>query len=348
MSCPPNFVLNPRSLKCVKIGSRRERRLVEQGNLPDYYLPPQPQQRQTVRRQKNCAPGSLINPTTGRCIKVGGRTFKRIQGSRQRGQPQQTQRGQQQSQRGVRFNMRRATSEPSNVIPMGTAKSAPLADRQTVGAWINQNCKNHHDLLTHHAFDRLPTQNLQELVRLHNRSCVRAAPLDQYVAAEHRKGHIAIIPNTNEPMTQDDFRALRDTMRRTNPGYKIPGRRHMPPPPGWKLYVASDHRSGPAFASVLYIDINQVRQQGVVPTEAVRADLGFIPLQVAGATCSPQMIVDMISHLSQANRLLEPAAGGWRPIAGFPFKKSHWTGPEAATRLNRLCRDLTHAVSSPI
>jgi hypothetical protein len=244
--------------------------------------------------------------------------------------------------------MRRATSEPSNVIPMGTAKSAPLADRQTVGAWIGQNCKNQHDLLTRESFDRLPTQSLQEVVRLHNRTCVQAGHLDRYVALEHKKGSLAAIPNTNEPMTQDDFRALRDTMRRTNPGYKIPGRRHMPPPPGWKLYVASDHRSGSAFASVLYIDINQVRQQGVIPTEAVRADLGFIPLQVPGATCSPQMIVDMISHLSQANRLLEPVAGGWKPIAGFPFKKSHWTGPEAATRLNRLCRDLTHAVSSPI
>jgi len=244
--------------------------------------------------------------------------------------------------------MRRATSEPSNVVPIGTAKSAPLADRQTVTSWIDQNCRNQHDLLTHHSFERMPTQNLQEIVRLHTRACVRAAPLDQYVAAEHRKGNIAIIPNTNEPMTGDDFRALRDTMRRTNPGYTIPSRRHIPPPPGWKLYVASDHRSGPAFASVLYVDTNQVRQQGVVPTEAVRVDLGFIPLQVAGATCSPQMIVDMISHLSQANRLLEPAAGGWRPIAGFPFKKSHWTGPEAAARLNRLCKDLTHAVSSPI
>ena len=194
----------------------------------------------------------------------------------------------------------------------------------------------------------MPTQSLQEVVRLHNRTCVQAPQLDRYVSGEHKKGNLAAIPGTQEPMTHDDFRALRDTMRRTNPGYKIPGRRHMPPPATWKLYIASDHRSGPAFVSVLYIDSTQVRQQGVIPTEAVRADLGFIPLQVPDATCTPQMIVDMITHLSQANRLLEPVAGGWRPIAGFPFKKSHWTGPEAATRLNRLCRDLTHAVSSPI
>jgi len=152
-------------------------------------------------------------------------------------------------------------------------------------------------------------------------------------------------------MTLDDFTALRNSMRRRNPKYKIPGRKHQPPPPNWKLYVASDNRSGPDFASVMFVDVTKVVQTAAgvqYPVESVVLDLGFIPLTITGALCSPRTIVDLLQQLTAANRLLTPVAGGWKPVAGFPFRRSYWSAPDATERLNRLCRDLTKALANPM
>jgi hypothetical protein len=271
--------------------------------------------------------------------------------------PQQQQQQQQQQQPPVvKLNQnqirRRTSSNGPLKLPVGTASVAPLVDRQSLNAWIAENCRNDKDPLTSTPFATVDTPTLQDVVRLHDRTCTFAAPLNAAVEQEHKKGNVATIPgDLNSNMTLDDFTALRNSMRRRNPKYKIPGRKHQPPPPNWKLYVASDNRSGPDFASVMFVDVTKVVQSAAgvqYPVESVVLDLGFIPLTITGALCSPRTIVDILQQLTAANRLLVPVAGGWKPVAGFPFRRSYWSAPDAKERLNRLCRDLTKAMANPM
>jgi hypothetical protein len=100
----------------------------------------------------------------------------------------------------------------------------------------------------------------------------------------------------------------------------------------------------------MYVDVTKVRQTayGVeYPPEAIRIDMGFIPAAAPlGALCSAQTIVDLLDRLAKANRLLTPTAGGWRPVAGFPFSRDHWR-TDTKNRVNRLCRDLAKALAHP-
>jgi hypothetical protein len=287
------------------------------------------------------------NPITGRCVVVGGRAFKQAGIAPVLAPPIPHLRALKPAEAA-----RRTESGDRPDLPLHAAAVAPLADRATILGWATGNCKEQRDAITGIPFRNMDAENLQQLVRLHTRACTLAAPLNAKVAAEHRDGKIATIPG--QPDTQmvlPDFKALRDAMRRTNPAYKLPGRRHQPPPPTWKLYVSRDARSGPDYMTVMYVDSTKGRATPTgmeYPPEAVRVDLGFIPTkQVTGALCEPALIVETLQRLGDANRLLEPVAGGWKPVAGFPFTKQYWTR-ETATRLSNLCRLLIRALTSPI
>jgi len=312
--------------------------------------------------QAACEPGTYRNPATGRCIKVGGKTFKRLYRNPVAPPPQQypapalrypvaAPRQYPATQKQIQQRRKTSSNGPLK-LPVGTASPAPFADRSTIMGWMSQNCQNNRDPITGTPFATVDTSTLQDVVRLHDSTCTLAAPLNTVVAAQHREGKVATIPgDPTSPMTLDDFTALRDTMRRRNPAYKIPGRRHQPPPPNWKLYIASDNRSGPDFASVMFVDVTKVIQTAAgvqYPLDSVVLDLGFIPLNIMGASCSPRTIVDLIQQLATANRLLTPVAGGWKPVAGFPFRRSYWKTPDAKERLNRLCRDLAKALATPL
>jgi len=235
---------------------------------------------------------------------------------------------------------------------VGTAGVAPLLDKPTILSWAHAQCKNTRDPITGSPFATADTAALQDLIRLHDRTCVMTGALNANVTAEHKAGQIATIPgDPSKHMTLDDFKALRDSMRRRNPGYKLPGRKHQPPPANWQLYIASDNRSGPNFASILYVDVNKTVNGPYgpeYPVDAVKLDLGFIPTDVTDTLCAPQMVVQLIQHVAAANRLLTPVAGGWKPVAGFPFSKSYWAGADRRQRFSKLCQELTRALTTPL
>lgn len=296
----------------------------------------------------SCPAGTVTNPRTGRCIKVTGRTYKQLH----------------QKPPAVAAPVpagapmlapapvdRRALSEAPPGAPKGISVVAPIADRATTLQWIASNCANTTDPVTRTAFSTQPV--VEDIVRLHDNTCVAAPGLHKYVMAEHKAGHVAAIPGsrTGTTLTLDDFTALRAAMRRRHPAYKVPPRKHEPPPPTWQLYVASDRRSGTDFASVMYVDVTKAHYTAYgneYPPDAIRVDMGYIPATTPpGSTCRAQTIVDLLDRLSKENRLLIPTAGGWRPIAGFPFKKDHWYS-DTANRVNRLCRDLAKALVQPL
>lgn len=278
-----------------------------------------------------CPAGTNRNPTTGRCIKIGGRTYKRVNPA-------------------PAVATRRELTEGPVTLPVGSAAVAPLGDDGAIVGWARENCANDADPISKIPFASADTAALQELIRLHNRTCVTATLLHSKVAAEHKAGTVATIPDSSVHMTLDDFKALRDAMRRRDPGYKIPGRKHQPPPPEWQLYVAADNRSGPEFVSVMYVDVTRGRpsRTGIdFPVDAVRVDMGFLPVtNLVGALCTPQTVVDLLQRLDTANRLLVPVAGGWKPVAGFPFTKKYWETDRNA-KFGRLCRDLAKTLTQP-
>lgn len=375
MSCPPGTILNPRTYRCVRATGKLAQELARAGNVGEgevaaaaVYAPP-PRSRVTRRYHPNtsiaaafgaapapreailpvnttrrapratCPPGSVINPSTGRCIKVGGRVFRDLFPPTAPEAPR------------IEAAPRRATSEEPIALPAGNTAVAPLGSRSTALAWTTGNCRNRTDPLTGKSFSAADDSYLSSVVRLHNNVCTAAPALHARVSIAHKAGKIATLPDSTDPLTLPDFKVLRDAMRRTNPGYKLPPRRHQPPPPEWQLYVASDERSGAEFASVAYVDITKARRTiyGIeYPADAIRVDLGFIPVETpAGSMCSAGMIVDLLERLDKEHRLVVPVAGGWKPAHGFPFTKAHWSRDRAA-RFSRLCKDLARALTLPI
>lgn len=309
-----------------------------------------------VRTQPCPSTRQVRNPITGRCVVIGGRAYKDaglappVPVPTPAPGPGPAPSVLKALTRPVAA--RRSSSEGRPDLPLHASAVAPLSDRSTILGWAAGNCKEQRDAITGTPFRNMDAANLQQLVRLHNRACTLAVPLHTKVAAQHRDGTPATLPD--DPTTQmvlADFVALREAMRRTNPAYKLPGRRHQPPPPNWRLYVARDARSGPDYMSVMYVDTKKARatQTGIeYPPESVRVDMGFIPSkQVTGALCDPSLIVETLQRLAEANRLLDPVAGGWKPVAGFPFTKSYWTR-DTKDRLSNLCRELIRALTTPL
>ena len=329
MECPLGKARNPLTGRCAQ-----ERTFADLFALP----------RQTRRRpriaaaaEQPCPPGTRRNPTTRRCLKAGSRIYRKLFPEEYPQPPSQPKRREEEL----------TLSEPSLSVPKGYGDIAPLADRATIYDWIRANCRNRHDPLTRRAFAAEDTVALRDLVRLHNRTCAFVRPLNQKVAGDRARGHLVTIPGTQELMNDADYDALRAGMRRYDPDYKIPKHRHAPPPANWQLYVASDERSGPDFATVAYVDVTKAfmtAQGPVYPPQSVRIDLGVIPLVEIPGICSAQDRVNLIARLAAANRLVTPTASGWKPVAGMPFTRDHWYR-QSVTKLSAFCTQLTKALA---
>jgi len=145
-------------------------------------------------------------------------------------------------------------------------------------------------------------------------------------------------------LTDGELSAVRTAMRRRNPAYELPGRTYRKPPSEWQLYVASDFRSGPDYASVLIVDTTKgvYGPNGVeYPSDSIRVDLGFIPLTLDHTRCSAQTVLELTHRLASTHRLLKSDPDGrWKPIAGFPYSKRYWE-TNGVERLTRLCMTLS-------
>ena len=384
MACPPGTFLNPRTLRCIKPTGRKAHELVQQGEIPEYYAHAHPMfgHSKTVRQPRAPSLASAFgagpataplftrrvqpafrntykkpalkvlaacprpdqerNPVTNRCIKIGGLTHQQLYPPTPAPLPAPAPPPQE---------LRRMSSEGPMKLPLGSAGIAPLADRPMILGWAHSQCKNDRDAISGIPFVSADAAALQDLIRLHDRTCVMSGALNAKVTAEHKAGQVATIPgDPSSHLTIDDFKALRDSRRRHDPAYKIPSRKHQPPPANWKLYISPDNRSGPEFASVLFLDERKITQGPggpIIPLNAVVVDLGFIPLTIMDGLCKPQLVIDIIQRMAAANRLLVPVAGGWKPVGGFPFTKKHWA-TDGKTRFSKLCQILTKLLTTPM
>ena len=231
MSCPPGMILNPRTLRCIRSNSRIAHDLVQEGVIADYLVAPA---RKTYRQRgprvpAPCRPDQQRNPITGRCKKINNRTYKRKLYS-----PPPPPAFQQKIHYGhqipighqipvghqIPFQQRRMLSEGPARLGRRAATVAPMGVNMD---WVRTNCRNQQDPLTGAQFAYMNPYDLQDVVRLHDRTCVGAQPLHYKVAGEHGAGRPATLPgHSGWQLKQEDFDALRGAMRRQNPGYKIP------------------------------------------------------------------------------------------------------------------------------
>jgi len=375
MDCPPGTFLNPRTLRCIKPTGRKAHELVRQGAIPDYYARQRaktarkpslaaafgaaPTYRQHAFRNTYKKPVVKLlaacpqldqerNPITNRCIKIGGLTHKQLYAPPPPLLPAPAPAPLPPPPQ----ELRRISSEGPIKLPIGSAGIAPLADRSMILGWAHSQCKNNRDAISGVPFVSADATALQDLIRLHDRTCVMSGALNAKVTAEHKAGQVATIPgDPSSHLTIDDFKALRDSMRRHDPAYKIPGRKHQPPPANWQLYISPDNRSGPGFASVLFLDEKKITKGPggpVIPLDAVVIDMGFIPLTITDSLCKPQLVIDLIQRLAAANRLLVPVAGGWKPVGGFPFKDKKYWSTDGRNRFSKLCQTLTKLLTTPM
>lgn len=332
MQCPPGLILNPKTLRCVRVTGKVGRGLYNDGYVRNaevqaavqavpFGYQPRNRNRFTMRKPgfllrrepklaipKPCPPGTTRSLQTRKCIKLGGKAYKKVYSFHEQNPP---------------------VSEPKIAIPLGLSGAAPMSDKTTIVDWTTRNCKYANDILTGRRFTEDSVTNLQNIVRLHDGVCMAAPSLNSLIGAQHKSGQIATLPHDKTThMTMGDFKALKEVMQRTAPGYKIPARVHQPHPPGWELYIASDNRSGPEFVSVLYIDVTKaiMTATGVeYPQESIRVDLGYLP-----RTDQIQNLLAILQRLDAMNKLLVPVAGGWKPTHGFPYQKAHWANNRSA------------------
>jgi len=338
MQCPPGLILNKRTRRCVLPTGNVGRRLYAEGDVrnaevqeamayspyrafyrapkpvpPPFYQAPKPfyqapkpfyqapkpfYQAPKQAPIETCKPGYVINRTTRRCIKIGGETYKKLY---------------------PEVRNLDSMSDTDRLVE-GLSGPVPMEDRNSIMTWLSKNCKYTIDPLTGKNLITYNLPELQNLVRLHDGSCTLAPRLNDRIVAEHKENKIATLPS-GAHLTLGDFKALKQVMLRTVPGYTIPARRHIPPPPSWKLYIESDNRSGPEYITILYYDITKSRMTATgkeYPLEGIRVDMGFLPIQ------SPLILLDLLKRLAKENKLLKPVAGGWEPLHGFPYTKADW------------------------
>ena len=377
MSCPLGTFRNPETGKCILVHGEVAKDLVKRGIVNPYLLGPalafapqvqpmqpmQPVQQAPVQYKSPCANkicelGHTCNPITGRCrklyrntvkqpigrfvpaLQVKGPCLNKVCGLGQECNPYTGRCRKIQERKTVRHPYVSGKGQGQ-----GQAQVAPFLDRESILGWAYANCRNTIDPITKKPF--ASQSQLTDMIRLHTGTCTLASGLHAKVAAERKAGRIGTIPGDPQThMTADDFNALRDAMRRSNPAYKVPGHRHLPPPPEWKLYIASDNLSGPEFVSIVFLDITKAKHgpHGVqYPTDSIRINMGYLPIHVS-SSCSLNTLIERIKQVHMAGKLLVPTAEGWKPIAGFPFKKEDWKH-NATQKMEKLCFELTKALN---
>jgi hypothetical protein len=365
MQCPPGLILNKRTLRCVLPTGRVGRELYAEGDVRNaeikqainmfqygiprrtrknyqpriqsqnpYYVPVQTKPARQLyappyvqpalfperHTRKACPPGYERNELTQRCIKIGAGTYKKLHP--------------------VAPAPFVSPMTNSDRLAVGLSGAAPMEDKESILKWVNKNCKFYKDSITGKNIEDYDLAALQNLVRIHDGSCTLGSKLNDRIVEQHKANKIATLPYTNAHMTLGDFKAVKEAMRRTNPGYKIPARRHIPPPPSWKLYIATDNRSGPEYISILYYDILMMRTTATgneYPLEGIRVDLGFLPMSP-----SIQTLLDLIQKVALENKLLNPVAGGWKPAYGFPYSKGYWA-LDRSTKIQKLYKLLSES-----
>ena len=236
--CPPGLVFNPNTLRCVKAEGRRGKRLqavpafqntrapsLERLAVPVYDALPEFAKSLTrsmtqsrlpeiktqfqlptfTRRQSQntnrCPEGKILNPETGKCVKVGGRVQRRLE-----------------------QRPRDDIEEERNVPILYTRKASkiPVGQRESMRNWISTHCSNSEEPFTGKNLRSMTDNEMSSLIKTSAGTCLRAEYLDHHIRHEREKGREVMDPVAQRKLTLSNMDVLGRVVRRVVPDYRIP------------------------------------------------------------------------------------------------------------------------------
>ena len=238
-ACPPGLVFNPQTLRCVKVGGRIGKRLAPivseeagwttrknnfmsragsyvpkllrnftrsvttQSRLPELLTQrSQPTRSIPVTYENRCPVGKILNPATGKCVKVGGRVQRKIQRVPTAGEGE---------------------GRGPPILYTRKASKIPEGGREAMRNWISTQCANSEEPFTGKNLRAMTEGEMSSIIRTSAGTCLRAEYLDQHIRHEREKGKDVVDPlNPRRQLTLSNMDILGRVARRILPDYRIP------------------------------------------------------------------------------------------------------------------------------
>jgi hypothetical protein len=310
-------------------------------------------------QENRCPAGKILNPETGKCVKVGGRVQRRLQRL-----PQDAQGG-------------------PPMLYTRKASKIPVGPREAMKNWISTQCANTEEPFTGKNLKAMADEEMVSLIKTSAGTCLRAEYLDRHIRHERERRTEVMDPmNPRRQLTLSNMDILGRTIRQVVPNYRVPqytrkaaretlplpqaqpaaGQQatRQPPvtrsqgqgqtrsglpipqatsyPDNWKFFIGKDARSGNDFYSVYYYDKDQatVTNAGVqIPTQAIVIDLGIIPafvgvVESGNPACTTSTLVEKLLALHRKQKLLHKLGNQLVATIELPGERARWKTPDGA------------------
>lgn len=330
-----------------------------------------------------CPDGKILNPATGKCVKVGGRVQRRIQ------------RGPSNEGYDARAPM----------IYTRKAVKIPISTPESMRNWISSQCANAEEPFTGKNLKAMTEEEMGSLIKTSAGTCLRAEYLDRHIRHEREKGREVMDPlNPRRQLTLSNMDILGRTIRQVVPNYRVPQhtRRAMGDklltrgalpvaaavkptpavtlpktrpaapaadltqrtriagtsyPENWKFFIGKDARSGNDFYSVYYYDKDMatVTNDGVkIPQQAIVIDVGIIPafvgvVESGNPACTTSTLVEKLLALHKKQKLLHKLGNQLVATIELPGERGRWKTPDGAIQrkfFQQVCQYLDELVGS--
>jgi len=312
-------------------------------------------------QEDRCPAGKILNPETGKCVKVGGRVQRRLQRLPQEG-----------------------TEGSPPMLYTRKASKIPVGPREAMKNWISSQCANSEEPFTGKNLKAMADEEMVSLIKTSAGTCVRAEYLDRHIRHERERGTEVMDPlNPRRQLTLSNMDILGRTIRQVVPDYRVPqytrkaARETQPLPQGqppatrsqgqgqapaqvqpatrqtrtglpipqatsypenYKFFIGKDARSGNDFYSVYYYDKDQatVTNAGVqIPPQAIVIDIGIIPafvgvVESGNPACTTSTLVEKLLALHKKQKLLHKLGNQLVATIEMPAERARWKTPDGA------------------
>jgi hypothetical protein len=307
-------------------------------------------QGQGLGEEDRCPAGKILNPETGKCVKVGGRVQRRLQ---------------------------RLPHDAEGSPPMLYTRKAskiPVGPREAMKNWISTQCANSEEPFTGKNLKAMTDEEMVSLIKTSAGTCLRAEYLDRHIRHERERGTEVMDPlNPRRQLTLSNMDILGRTIRQVVPDYRVPqytrkaaretqsptrqpATRQAPAttqplthtglpmpratsyPENYKFFIGKDARSGDDFYSVYYYDKDQatVTNAGVqIPPRAIVIDIGIIPafvgvVESGNPSCTTSTLVEKLLALHKKQKLLHKLGNQLVATIELPAERARWKTPDGA------------------
>ena len=321
-------------------------------------------------QENRCPAGKILNPETGKCVKVGGRVQRRLQRLPQEG-----------------------TEGSPPMLYTRKASKIPVGPREAMKNWISSQCANSEEPFTGKNLKAMADTEMVSLIKTSAGTCLRAEYLDRHIRHERERGTEVMDPmNPRRQLTLSNMDILGRTIRQVVPDYRVPqytrkaaretsqsptrqpttrqpatGQLPAMPampatfpatlsqgqgqtrtglpipkatsyPENYKFFIGKDARSGNDFYSVYYYDKDQatVTNAGVqIPPQAIVIDIGIIPafvgvVESGNPACTTSTLVEKLLALHKKQKLLHKLGNQLVATIELPGERARWKTPDGA------------------